>query len=322
MKNSPIEWTHHTVNFWWGCTKVSPGCFFCYAAAIARRFGPGGAPVKWGAGQPRAERLEKARAEALALNASAAKRGVRERVFVNSMSDWLDVEVPIEWLAYLLETIRLCPWLDFQLLTKRPENWRARVAHALNDWTSSHAATDEIWETACWIQNWLRGEAPANVWVGTTVEDQTRADERIPALLKIPARVRFLSCEPLLGPVEFEPVWLGGYKSCDGHYPQQIHWVIVGGESGPGARPFIVEHAWDIGLQCQKAGVPVFVKQLGGHPVTGNANAMDWPDEVVVEDDGESAAGGRVRLVSRKGSDLAEWPEELRVRQFPEARAC
>ncbi len=190
-----ISWTDHTINFWWGCTKVSPACQHCYAAAMGQRFGPKlfGQPVLWGAGKPRFERLQAARKECLKLNAQALKSGTRPRVFVNSMSDWLDDEVPIAWLAYLLETIHLCPHLDFQLLTKRPENWSERLRQTLGP-----AGRGDVGAT----ENWLSGSPPPNVWIGTTAENQEWADKRIPHLLKIPAKVRFLSCEPLLGELD------------------------------------------------------------------------------------------------------------------------
>lgn len=275
MKNTAIEWTDHTINFWWGCTKVSPACEHCYAEKFAAYAGRRvfGEPVQWGKGQPRRERLAKARAEALALNRQAEKKGVRYKVFANSMSDWLDDEVPAEWLARLIETIHDTPQLDWQLLTKRPGLWPERMRAA---WPHIPAGTPFM----RWFNAWCcpvlakaaatRDDAPPpNVWIGTTVEDQTRADERIPHLLRIPARVRFLSCEPLLGPVnlnEHQPFLHAaseGPMKYRGLLAGQIHWVICGGESGGQARPMHPFWLRSLRNQCQNAGVPFFFKQWG-----------------------------------------------------------
>jgi protein gp37 len=291
VKNTGIEWTDHTVNFWWGCTKVSPACANCYAESVAKVFGKRlfGAVPQWGAGKPRAERLEKARLEALALNRQADRKGIRYRVFVNSMSDWLDDEVPIEWLACLLETISLCPSLDFQLLTKRPENWAVRTLAAClhiagyrdgqiiskGPTAPEMSGGDMVWE---WGKE---GKAPTNVWIGTTVENQEQAEKRIPHLLKIPAKVRFLSCEPLLGPVKMvkDPLRNTSGKivlgPCTGlgfivdsfpggtSFVLGIHWVICGGESGPKARPMHPDWVRSLRDQCAQTEVPFFFKQWG-----------------------------------------------------------
>jgi protein gp37 len=223
-------------------------------------------------------------------------------VFCASLSDWLDAEVPIEWLADLLDLIRRTPNLDWLLLSKRPQNWRQRL------------------ESVCEIDgdsiafSWLRGTPPANVWIGTTVEDQERANERIPQLLSIPARVRFLSCEPLLGALDL--VNAGGIALAKPPR-REVDWVIIGGESGPTARDFCLEHAHEVIRQCQEAGVPVFVKQFGAFPITTNANLYDWPDETTLEQHGTEAAGARVILRDRNGRDLSEWPEEFQLQEFP-----
>lgn len=273
MENSKISWCDHTSNFWIGCTKVSPACENCYAETLMdKRFHR----VQWGAGKPRVERLEAARAECLKWERKAVKTGVRPHVFVNSLSDWLDPEVPIAWLAFLLETILLCPTLDFLLLTKRPENFGDR----LRNFTAIHYGESLAWMCA----KWLDGEVPTNVWGGATVENQEQADNRIPELLKIPARVRFLSCEPLLGPIDLQHVYMIGGGSAVSvnpltgarnngpsmalltggpmYYPK-INWVICGGESGPNARPMHPDWARSLRVQCKAAGVPFFFKQWG-----------------------------------------------------------
>lgn len=299
MNNTKIEWCDHTVNFWWGCTKVSPACAHCYAEKFAGFVGKRlfGQPVKWGDGQPRAERLAAARKEALRIQAEAAtfaqEHGRRPRVFVNSMSDWLDDQVPVEWLAYLLKTLHLCPAVDFLLLTKRPENWRKRLEAVLQwieqkPWLSDELGYGYPWqETRDSAADWfVLAKPPANLWIGTTVEDQERANERIPHLLEIPAAVRFLSCEPLLGPVDLLRIkradfgapaeialnsLLGGVWGRNGHREcwvkiesgPVVHWVIAGGESGTSARPIHPDWFRSLRDQCKAAGVPFLFKQWG-----------------------------------------------------------
>jgi protein gp37 len=263
-------------------------------------------PVEWGKGKPRRERLAAARLEALALNASAKRRGVRERVFVNSMSDILDDEVPIEWFAFVLDTIRQCDRLDFQLLTKRPRNWRTRMVAAAAHTTMS--CNDEL---RCWLLDWVNhGIAPENVWWGTTVEDQERADERIPQIIEIPAKVRFLSCEPLLGPIDFDGSGMNPL-----HGGERIHWVICGGESGPKARPMHPTWANRVKTQCQGARVPFFFKQWGEHvdfdnmpddtfKHSGPFSPLYFADGVAVCNVGKKAAG---RLLD--GVEHSAFPE-------------
>ncbi len=291
-ENTKIEWADHTFNPWEGCTKVSPGCANCYAENRNARFGGGTAP-NWGKGKPRrrtsaanwnkvrkwnreAEEIEHAYNVEIGGHFTEADEMLeaphRPRVFCASLADWLDDEVPIEWLADLLDLIRECSSLDFLLLTKRPELWEARLSEVC------YIDGDSI----AW--SWLRNIAPANVWVGTSVEDQKRADERIPKLLSIPAEVRFLSCEPLLGEVNVEWVFdPTGYLSCGGfpececdgckslaRFPRdeygsyaKIHWVICGGESGSNARPMKPDWARSLRDQCEAAGVPFLFKQWG-----------------------------------------------------------
>jgi len=230
---------------------------------------------------------------------------VRPRVFCASLADWLDHEVPTAWRVDLLALIQATPHLDWLLLTKRPESWSARMHEAMG--AGSTLATA-----------WLNGQAPANVWVGTTVEDQARADERLPELLKIPARIRFLSCEPLLGPVD---LLQAGAIALARPPRLEVDWVICGGESGPGARPMLIEWADDLRRQCEDVDVPFFMKQLGAHVGTTNANAHDWPEHVDFEEVAGTPqfAGARVILSDRKGGRFDDFPTELRVRQFPEA---
>lgn len=277
-ETTKIEWADATVNFWWGCTKVSPGCAHCYADTLSKRFGKD----VWGKGKPRENHVKGATKLAMKLERAAARDAHelavtgkvtdqdgseiawhRPRVFCASMSDWLDDEVPIEWLADMLKVIRQTPHLDWLLLTKRPENWKRRMiaVQVLMLLYAGEEADQYSDDGYSFVKNWLFGNVPQNVWIGTTVEDQARADERIPELLKIPAKVRFLSCEPLLGKVN-----LSDYRhSSRGEWKMDgFHWVITGGESGHGCRPFDPDWARSLRDQCAAAGVAFFMKQMGG----------------------------------------------------------
>lgn len=282
--NSKIEWTTHTFNPWIGCTKVSPGCLNCYAETQneLRKWNPAG----WGKGVPRKRTSENYWKQPLKWNrdVEAAQRDLdkrrqisdphnqqpeiwraaRPRVFCASLADWLDDEVPVEWLADLLVLIHATPNLDWMLLTKRPQNFGPLLADVLVHLVKVDHGEPEAF--ADWLWSWEGGEPPHNVWIGTTVEDQQRADERIPELVSIPARVRFLSCEPLLGAVDLgwpvvghptrekAPKWVGD---------NFIDLVICGGESGPSARPMHPDWARSLRDQCVHAGVPFFFKQWG-----------------------------------------------------------
>ena len=228
-KNSRIEWTDHTFNPWWGCVKVSPACKNCYAEAWAKRVGAG----VWGRQAPRRFFGENHWKEPLRWNAEAAASGERRRVFCASMADVFEDRRELDpWRAKLSDLISKTPWLDWLLLTKHP---------------------DRVNDLAPWGSIW-----PANVWLGTTVETQAWAERRLPAFIAVPARVRFLSCEPLLAKLDLSR-WLTPH----------IHWVIAGGESGPKSRP--TDPAWfrDLRDQCVEAGVPFHFKQWGNWTPAG-----------------------------------------------------
>lgn len=327
-----IEWATHTFNPWIGCTKVSPGCAHCYAevstpARVLRK----GEKETWGKGAQRQRTSVATWRNPVKWNRQPWQvtgfNEFRPRVFP-SLCDWLDDEVPIEWLADFLKLIHDTPNLDWLLLTKRPENFGSRISKV---WDGVSPGNDSA-EGAVLAYEWHQEQrAPSNVWLGVSVEDQLRADERIPELLKIPAAVRFLSVEPLLGPVDLQKartLACGNKGTC---FPQDgrrlvidsteggmavecicsrlnhIHWVIIGGESGTGARPCNVEWIRDLVRQCKAAGVPCFVKQLGS-----NARADD------TKEFGSTTSGFcRLELKHPKGGDPSEWPEDLRVREFP-----
>lgn len=262
-ENSAIEWTNHTVNFWWGCAKVSPACAHCYAEGQAARFYPG----LWGPDGERRLRIEAARREALRYERQAIRERRRLRVFTNSMADFFEDRRDLDRARHLaLDVIRETPNLDWLILTKRPERVLEQLGRARVDAIGSHLPE--------WLDQWLEGNPPANVWLGTTVEDQERADQRLPHLLKAPAAVRFVSMEPLLGPVNLCGLGLhkgwcpthdfpGGF--CHGPCPddRRLDWVICGGESGPKARPMHPDWARSLRDQCAAAGVPFLFKQWG-----------------------------------------------------------
>ena len=229
-----ISWTDHTFNPWWGCERVSPGCQNCYAEAFAKRTGH---PV-WGKTADRRFFGDKHWAEPRRWNNLAEEAGKPALVFCSSMADVFEDRPELaRWRADLWALIEATPWLIWQLLTKRPENVLDMVP-------------------AGWHGAW-----PRNVWVGTTAEDQARADERIPHLVRIPAPVRFLSVEPMLGPVELRGAG--------------VEWVICGGESGPRHRPFDLDWARSLRDQCAKGGVPFFFKQVGGLRPTSGGHLLD-----------------------------------------------
>ncbi len=221
--NSRIEWTDHTFNPWWGCVKVSPACKHCYAEAWARRVGA----AVWGARAPRRFFGDAHWAEPRRWNRMAEATGSRHRVFCASMADvFEDRRELAPWRERLGGLVAETPWLDWLLLTKRPDR-----ASAL----------------APWGARW-----PRNVWLGATVETQAWAERRLPELAAVPARVRFLSCEPLLGRLDLS-AWLTPH----------VHWVIAGGESGPRARPSDPDWFRALRDQCVAAGVPFHLKQWG-----------------------------------------------------------
>lgn len=253
-----IEWTEKTWNPTSGCDQVSPGCDNCYALTMAKRLKGMGQAKYQNDGNP----TTSGPGFGLTVHPDTLTTPYQwrkpQRVFVNSMSDLFHARVPVDFITDVWATMQGTPQHTYQILTKRPE----RLARVL---AKVHAA--------------LGLDAPLpNVWLGTSVENQKYADQRIPHLLRAPAAVRFLSCEPLLGPVKipfFEEV--DGCTCAGGapwpHEPHcglepgpawgELHWVIVGGESGPGARAMHPKWARDLRDQCNAAGVPYFFKQWG-----------------------------------------------------------
>lgn len=247
-ENTSIEWADHTFNPWEGCTKVGPGCEHCYAETRNARFA-GGTAVNWGPGAPRRRTSAANWRKPLAWNAAHADfyatHGHRQRVFCASLADVFDNAVDPQWRFDLMRLIEQTPNLDWLLLTKRIGNAAAMLDEAVL------AINHGRW-------NW-RDNAFPNVWLGATIVNQEEADRDIPKLLDVPAARRFLSMEPLLGPVDFAKV--PGFNRI-GQYLGNW-WVIAGGESGAGARPMHPDWVRGIRDQCRNAGVPFLFKQHG-----------------------------------------------------------
>ncbi len=249
MKDSKIEWTHHTFNPWWGCTKISAGCDNCYAAALAHRYDH----KVWGHDAPRRFLSNQTWDQPLIWNSEAKELRIRKRVFCASMADVFERrEDLIRHRQRLLNLIAATPNLDWLLLTKRPHLIKKLAPIG-------------------------KYRYPANVWLGTTVENQETADKRIKYLLefKKPA-VRFLSCEPLLEAVDIrrylEPAANG----------VRIDWVIAGGESGFGARPMNPEWIESLRDQCMEASVPFLFKQWGSWGMTDQTVDADSKRKTIV----------------------------------------
>lgn len=343
-EKTKIQWCDSTINFWEGCTKVSAGCANCYAEARDKRFTGG---KLWGKGAPR-RKSKSAVKDALAFNRKpwvcecgnalshkeASAVGMvcakdchggnpvpfhRRRIFSLSLGDWLDPEVPIEWLAEMLDTIRQCDQVTWILCTKRPELWEVSMTLAIGSALRREAHGKEFND---WLSAWTRGNAPNNVCALASIEgpDQT---PRIDDLLSIPARWRGVSMEPLLGSVDLTP-WLqapsgktGGFNpggmrvvGADLGYPK-LDWIIIGGESGPDSRPCNVEWIRSLVAQGKAAGVETFVKQLGANAQTANCTCGRSRDVNCPH------CAGKMTLKHPKGGDPAEWPEDLRVQEWP-----
>lgn len=240
----------------------------------------------------------------------------RRRIFI--LGDWLDPELPVELLARMLDTIRQCDQVTWILCTKRPELWYDRVRLCFDIWGNAHPAFG-------WLNQWIIGNPPPHIILLASVENQEQADKRIPELLKIPAACRGLSLEPLLGAVDLLP-WIGQIdaKECgleddplaasllqsamyEGRASapciRSLDWLIIGGESGTGARPCNVEWIRSLVQQGNSAGVATFVKQLGSNWLTK-----------IHEDERDF----KIPVKHFKGGDPSEWPEDLRVREWPE----
>ncbi len=369
QRDGGIAWTDQTWNPTRGCSRVSKGCEHCYAEGVARRFSGPGQPYE---GLVRLDRDGKAKAQWSGVvrlvpdHLGDPMRWKRpRRVFVNSMSDLFHEALSIPDIARVFAVMAQAERHTFQVLTKRAKRMREVLASELF-WAdvdlahiglfSGDGGTEDDRDRvakACAAQR-LR-----NVWLGTSIEDQATADERIPQLLACPAAVRFVSYEPAIGPVDFSH-WIAPTTCCNGcgdshggehqlcpscgednaittwgvdqfarwstgeRYAANdgaghedidrgspLDWIVVGGESGLGARPFDLAWARSTIAQCRAAGVACFVKQLGASPRVWTGERGYTPDVFDLPE---------LRLRDRKGGDIDEWPKDLRVRQWPEVR--
>lgn len=335
-----IQWTDATWNPLRGCSRVSEGCRHCYAETVAKRFNGPGMPYE---GLVNAQGRWNGRVKVVEEHLLDPLRWKRpRRVFVNSMSDLFHESVSDETINRIFAVMALSPQHTFQVLTKRPERMRAYM-DVLSRYPTDHCWAHALRSFRVFVEGdrLTHADIPMkNVWLGVSVEDQASADVRIPLLLQTPAATRFLSVEPLLGPVTFRRRTLGIGADCDACQVRGVSvdedgccqscgtdalwhgldWVIVGGESGHGARPCALEWIGGIVKQCRAAAVPVFVKQLGAYVVSTERAAEDrdelleidvtrkWPEERWL---------WRAGLMDRKGGDMSEWPDDLRVREFP-----
>jgi protein gp37 len=329
-----IEWTDATWNPLRGCTRVSEGCKNCYAEIMAARFSK---PGQWGHGLATMARvhhtgkIDHRWTGKVILVEDHLDQPLRwkkpRRIFVNSTSDLFHESVPDDWIDRIFAVMALAPQHTFQVLTKRPERARAYLSNP--DRRRASATHAALWHaTGKWNMPddiSLLWPLP-NVWLGTSIEDQATADARIPHLLETPAAVRFVSAEPLLGPVDLTEVAhhrpdlrafviydaLRGYGGFQGNRMNRLDWVIVGGESGPGARPMHPDWARSLRDQCQAAGVAFFFKQWGEWapcemaPAGASAvKAVDFSGRVLA---GVEAIGGGiapVEMMSRLGKGAA-----------------
>lgn len=322
MAETKIEWADYTFNPWRGCTKVSAGCKNCYAETQSKRN-----PKVLGIWSDNGMRVvasetgESGWSAPLKWNAKAKALDERHRVFCASMADvfedWkgvmtnsqgkemiqgrkLDAWTMNDARQRLFNLIDQTPNLDWLILTKRPEN----IARMMPPFVTQYIP--EMGELS------YREDIRPNVWLGTSVENQEQFGKRAIELLRIPASVSFLSAEPLLGPIRLngfgttmDPVTMITEPRTDRKF-----WVIVGGESGGGARPCRIEWVRSIVEQCKAAGVPVFVKQLGAEPMGDDQDAVNSARST-------RHALGTIILANRKGGDIEEFPNDLQVREFP-----
>lgn len=354
-QNSAIEWTDATWNPLRGCTRVSEGCRNCYAERVAARFSGPGQPYEGLAAMTEHGPRWTGEIRLVHEHLEDPLRWREPRtIFVNSMSDLFHPDVPFEFVAAVFGIMVACPQHTFQVLTKRPErmaqwfSWLNNLAGTIHD-GDAHVRVC-VGAADHYIKREFHVDYPQwplpNVWLGTSVESQETADKRIPYLLQVLAAVRFLSCEPLLGPVDLKAYgWLRGCDACCNgdrcpgppectrhHRPKcpvckgtakgwNVNWVIAGGESGPGARPMHPDWGRSLRDQCQAAQVPFFFKQWGEW-VTEDQAAEDillpgrsespWAER---DEDGEYTRGDQtvVYRVGKKAAgallDGREWRE-------------
>jgi protein gp37 len=322
MATTTIQWTNKTWNPTVGCTRISPGCKFCYAFALHDK-----RHAAYKAGKKIPAQYAKPFTE-LQMIEDRLTQPLRWRkpcrIFVNSVSDLFHEDVPDEFIAKCFAVMLLSQRHTFQILTKRPERMR-RFVGAPNFGETIYDMAFHL--SHMWAQGHLIDAVPEvsvlpNVWCGVSAEDQPRADARIPLLLKTPAAVRFVSFEPLLSAITMDrrhsycPTHDFSGGMCVSACPDLVtmDWALIGGESGHGARRCDIAWIRSLVKQCQDSEIAPFVKQLGSRP-------YQW-DQYADGYGGITGGGGDVAYYcqDRKGGDMEEWPSDLRVREYPAER--
>ncbi len=339
-----ISWTQATWNPLVGCEKCAPGCASCYAIKVVHRMASNpntkirqanaGLTVRLGNGVMDWT----GRIRLLSERLTQPLRWKQPRmIFVNSLSDLFHPDVPFEFIDRVFGIMAYCPQHIFQILTKRPT--RMLEYFQSRDYDQECGTfPKEVWNGA-WRAGVPEKQVEAdydvewplrNVWLGVSVANQADADRDIPILLQVPAAVRWVSYEPAIGPINFNAIavkdgtdgvssgldvlngcrWWCSDQGDYGEERKRLDWLVIGGESGPQARLFNLQWAWDVVAQCRQAGVACFVKQLGAQPYT-RCLLMQTAD-------GPHYASISLLLKDKKGGNMAEWPEDLRVREFPE----
>lgn len=325
---SHIEWTDHTFNPIGGCSIASPGCRDCYAQQLSgTRLATHplyeGTTTRAKTGPVFNGHLTALPVDHPTWTWPLRMRGIknprrgagaRNLVFVGDMSDLFHKDRPLGHIDRIWAVMALAEHLDFQVLTKRPEVMRDYVLELPSRAYDVGRAAAHLWNgdypPGTFERVFTAVSKPLpNVWLGTSTEDQQRFNERWPALRDAPAAIRFLSIEPQIGPVDIrDALWIGEEGGIDFSYTprQMLHWVIGGGESGATAREYHYSWGASLARQCAEAGVAYFQKQVGSNPV---------------DDLGFPEIAHEVHLPDRKGGTMDQWPERLRIRQFPEVRA-
>lgn len=316
MQKTEIAWTNYSSNplkyrtadgkVVWACIHKSDGCRFCYSEKIALRFKRGAEFTAQNMKGLKPFLDEKELHKMLTYKPASGKM-----CFLGDMTDIAGEWVPMGLVMQLFAVFALRGNVQWQLLTKRPERLRDMLtANGVHEWVLESArkiGAGTIFPTLQWPL--------PNVWLGVSCENQDTADERIPLLLQTPAAVRFVSYEPALGPVDFRPYLVRTGLDPDGCPEIQswlLRWLIIGGESGPNARPFNLQWARDAIAQCRAVEVPCFMKQAGARPELTRYTETDYGTEFF-----KLHGNKTIRLKDPKGGDPQEWPEDLRVREFP-----
>lgn len=323
---SSIEWTDASWSPITGCTRVSEGCRHCYAERLTHRLS--------GMGQEKYRGLTVLKSDGphwtgeIRCHEDELEKPLKWRkprmIFVNSMSDTFHERVPFEFIDRIFAVMALTPQHTYQILTKRPERMAeylqkkggapGRIIDAVLSFSKDYPKLVRAYCEACGGDGYSAPWPYPQVWLGASIEDQPTADARIPHLLRCPEAVRFVSYEPALGSVDWTPPENRGTNFNQDDWLQELHWIIVGGESGPGARPFDVQWARDTIRRCRNRTdmgrpwpMPCFLKQTGARPI------FNQGDQIWMVNAGLCDSGRR----DPKGGDPAEWPEDLRIREWP-----